>query len=82
VISLEVDRNGQKRPSEAPERLRVEIYRGGGTQGGNEARQTAAAGSSAWPFTWKNAAKLNRVARAGENRAFYPGDQQQKKSAD
>ena len=39
----------RKRPSEAPERIRVDIYQGGGTQAGNEAVQRAAAGSSAWP---------------------------------
>ena len=38
---------GRGRPSEAPERLRADKYQGRGTQGGNEARRTAAAGSAA-----------------------------------
>ena len=37
----------RERPSEAPERLRADKYQGGGTQGGNEATWTAAAGSAA-----------------------------------
>ncbi len=37
----------RERPSEAPERLRADKYQGGGTQGGNEAMRTAAAGSAA-----------------------------------
>ena len=39
--SLEVDRNGQKRPSEAPEGYREDICRGGGTQARKEALQSS-----------------------------------------
>ena len=53
MISLEMDRNGQEWPSEAPERIQEDKYQGGGVQAGNEAMQRAAAGSAAWRETGK-----------------------------